>query len=1303
MLREHDISIAAFQEIDVNRASSVGWAVAWKRKGYRVTLGPVGPRGDHRVALASSIPMKPVSLQMSTASDRVAAGLVAWPFGDRTAQVLVVCFYGYPADLACTSEAFSALMEAIALFGGLFVILGDFNCCTQDEGTVASMLSYHVARAADSACLTDPEFTNPQRTRRIDYALTHLDLVAQQVHTFRVPGISDHGLVRVDFDRRSFQPSWGKPHFADFVGPAPSVDDLDPFPLSTLTDLLVNDNLDEAWTLLSDWAEVFLGVHNPVAPRSMPWQPVARSTPCGAPSVAGHEPAPLSALRRLEQRLDQLIHRPWDQWLRGRISRSLRQVHHLVPELPHLDLDFPASALDQVVEMLKLHQKAHRAACLAKWRLKTTETVTGAVNWVKKRAEREVMLQSPLPLETVAAGQVHPADRVKHHGELWSRKWQTPATTADLPAYQRILASLSSHPSSDLDLTPTSDELRRAMKKMKSKAPGSDAWSAKMFLALPASWWDGFCLLWTAVLRLGQVPNIWRRSLVVLLEKSNQSSRPIALLPMAWRAGARAIAWRLKAWVLSWCSPRACGSAPGKSVADVHRRILQAWQQGTRSFVQQDLSAFFDSLSGPVVSATLRHLGAPDALTRLISGFYERQMRLFVVDSHTSPHWRSAHVGLLQGCPLSPVISLCVGHLWTEFVSSTQVESGIFVDDRVLWLRAHAHSAAQTAQAAHQALCRSDQFDQAAGLTCCQRKCHLVTCDPACPWRMEAQHRGYTIQPTLQFLGIELYLDHGGASLLKLCLAKLHARLRHATNPAFSLAVRRGVISSLVFPALFWAAGVAIPSQSELTSVRHSIAQSLRGTLTFEAPRVLVGQVLGWHMDPHWMADWSSLMALSRTLLRPPDWSDELTLDALTAYRSAGYPVAQQTLDRLGWKLDVANRSVSRIDDQGLTRVCHLGEDSLLTLRHWLIEEYKRTTTASCGRIQRRQHRGDRGDPSLAVGLDLPRPNPRVRFAFAGHAQLYKQATTLTEKRACLATGGTAWHFNARRNGTMATCMCGREWPSRSHLLWTCPALANERSALTLPENRVEERLMGHPILEYPAAPTANDQQCRDQLVQFFVKAVTLGHHELLFATDGSSQDGVGSYAIACNSPPGQFAGADSSEDQSPFRMELRALDELFAALVEVHSPPRKLWVLVDCQAAIKAMCRPHSCGLRLLAERLQANGKLARLRGTEWSLIWVPSHGKQASWSPPSCCPVSSAMCRQLNQQADDAAKSLCQRRHHGSARASWHRAFEHATQNEQAMIRIAVKSSLRLEAHLGTDRDRVPVPPSIFDVEDV
>ena len=55
---------------------------------------------------------------------------------------------------------------------------------------------------------------------------------------------------------------------------------------------------------------------------------------------------------------------------------------------------------------------------------------------------------------------------------------------------------------------------------------------------------------------------------------------------------------------------------------------------------------------------------------------------------------------------------------------------------------------------------------------------------------------------------------------------------------------------------------------------------------------MLVGEVLGWSLDAHWMADWSALSALARTLLRPPEWSDEVTLDTLAAARMSGYPAA---------------------------------------------------------------------------------------------------------------------------------------------------------------------------------------------------------------------------------------------------------------------------------------------------------------------------------------------------------------------------------------------------------------------------
>ena len=76
------------------------------------------------------------------------------------------------ADLPRTSLAFNALMEAIAVRGGLCVVLGEYNC-TQQEGAVASALASGAVRAADDASLEPQAYTNPVNTRRIDYALTH--------------------------------------------------------------------------------------------------------------------------------------------------------------------------------------------------------------------------------------------------------------------------------------------------------------------------------------------------------------------------------------------------------------------------------------------------------------------------------------------------------------------------------------------------------------------------------------------------------------------------------------------------------------------------------------------------------------------------------------------------------------------------------------------------------------------------------------------------------------------------------------------------------------------------------------------------------------------------------------------------------------------------------------------------------------------------------------------------------------------------------------------------------------------------
>ena len=134
-------------------------------------------------------------------------------------------------------------------------------------------------------------------------------------------------------------------------------------------------------------------------------------------------------------------------------------------------------------------------------------------------------------------------------------------------------------------------------------------------------------------------------------------------------------------------------------------------------------------------------------------------------------------------------------------------------------------------------------------------------------------------------------------------------------------------------------------------------------------------------------------------------------------------------------------------------------------------------------------------------------------------------------------------------------------------------------------------------------------------------------------------------------------------------------------------------------KVVILASCCPATCGLCRLAARVHAAGSLARRRGTAWTLVWVPSHGKKASWTPPPALPMPSDVCRQLNQYADDEAKRLCRRRHAGSARTTWHLALLQAAQKEQHTIRFAVTASRRLETHLCTARAWVPDPHLIED----
>ena len=109
-------------------------------------------------------------------------------------------------------------------------------------------------------------------------------------------------------------------------------------------------------------------------------------------------------------------------------------------------------------------------------------------------------------------------------------------------------------------------------------------------------------------------------------------------------------------------------------------------------------------------------------------------------------------------------------------------------------------------------------------------------------------------------------------------------------------------------------------------------------------------------------------------------------------------------------------------------------------------------------------------------------------------------------------------------------CLCKAREPSRAHLTWTCFSTAEIPS---------EERLMAKSVPQWPPAPISlNEADFVEQLAEDACSVVF---------------------------PGGRGGGCgDASEDQTPFRAELRALAILFQAMLKTAaltaSPPSMHW-----------------------------------------------------------------------------------------------------------------------------------------------
>ena len=1272
---DFSFQIAALPEADIPVLSAPGFLNSWKHRQMQACLSEV-EGAVHKVALCSSIPFSPCVLNVETAASRYAAGTfeVQGP-NHEVETVLVVAVYLQVRNEAVAQTQAAEIVCAAESAGLRYVLIGDFNL-EQHQAFLGHAIQSGGTHACDSCeGMGNLPMTGPGRKRRIDFALSHWRFPAVSVQ-HRECHFSDHLVVRYDFLPSAPQARTGPKRRKMADRTAEQIEELfHACSTQPIAHAIANAQIDEAWCLLSDVAELCLceADTNPVS-RSADWSPSpptvnqkGRKALC-SPSVA--------CLRKLYGRLCHLKNRFWDQALIAKIMTSLAGIRRLVPELPVLSHESLHYAAPEVKQLLLAYEKQERGAIFSAWKTKLQREEHRIRSFVKNRTEQQLLYEQGVKAGPGMNGVRHPAIAVQDQASIWTAKWNT------VPRLQKaelvsMLHKVQRPQPCKISLRVEAEQLRTHTKAMTSKAAGPDSWEASDLAKLPLGWWEIAAALWNKAIETGSIPSAWCKAKVILIWKKQGRTRPIALFSILWRAGAKALAAGMRPWCDTWQSHHDTGGLPASSVSAAHMQLHQNLHRGAWALAQQDVASFFDSLHWEVLEAVLHHLRAPPELLPILRSFYMQSKRIFVLEGAFSQEWADQKTGIAQGCPLSPYLAAAVTHCWCELVICKGISGFGYLDDRTILLQK-----GFTLDVLQDALQRSADFDRACGLTCAPDKCFLAAKQHSEESRSIAALFQLQVCDSVDVLGVTVSLT-GDWHLLKFSLRKAVLRLRLLKWTQTSTFKKRKLVRSLVLPCLTWAAAFAAPCKEDLIAVKHEIFSLFNPWFGQEAARVLIFEHLSWHLEPEFATDLACIREIWRFIAKAPMWTETCPLDVAFPKWHEVFPRAQAVLDSLHWQLSTDGLCLQRFDPSGTLRKLEVGVDSFRCVQGWLIDHFRRAYMQKTGRVVRSFHRQD---PSLASGLDLPAPPASHTYAFSGHRICHDEARDSYLHHASAVTGGSTWFLNAGQrffNSTVqATCMCGAPQPSRVHLTWCCPHTQDLREGLSLPTDRAQERLFCQPVPIMPPAPHGLDLEDLVGDLVFNLSQCLQPDRPMYVATDGGSKDDVGSFAIHFE---GQSYGAGTGhEDQSAFRQELNAILFLSRSLRIIADSGKRgqVFMVCDCQSAISAV---EALSTRVACPRLVHEIRLnllhARMLQLHVSFIWVPSHQKKTSWRPAGGHDAD--FLRHINDCADSHCTQVLTRRLQGSLRQRWHVLAFNAMKWEYHVIHAAAKGAERLHAH--------------------
>ena len=415
---------------------------------------------------------------------------------------------------------------------------------------------------------------------------------------------------------------------------------------------------------------------------------------------------------------------------------------------------------------------------------------------------------------------------------------------------------------------------------MGARAPGPDDWEAEDLAKLPECWWNAAGQLWQLVLASGCIPQTWCQVKVVLIPKAGGGARPLSLTSVLWRLGARRIVLSLRSWIAAWADHTILKGLPERGVLDAHARLTHAIDC-SQILVSQDLAKFFDSVQIPQACTVMNHLRAPTEVTRLIQVFYDQCQRVFSDRGVLGAGWHTVGRGILQGCPMSPLIAASIMHIWACNVCRDGVDGLVYLDDRTFWANgdgasqgdplpasssseqhlrvtassgrgspgrqadADAEGGLTRQQALRAGKARSDAFDRAFGFQCRQSKCSVAAAEGNGEAWLVAQDFGYQASTTFAVLGVVHDVSQPTqAQLAKFDVRKVRLRLLFIRRVAANFVQRRGHIRALVIPALTWACGFAQLQKEELDTLRQDVLAAFGGRLPHDVAPCLLLEVI---------------------------------------------------------------------------------------------------------------------------------------------------------------------------------------------------------------------------------------------------------------------------------------------------------------------------------------------------------------------------------------------------------------------------------------------------------------------------